>query len=131
MILDPHAQPAGGPRWRDWRTPFYVLEPDGITPKNVDLVSWCQWMEKNECKRNMARDEVAGVVIDTCFLAIASNIHGPPLVFETMTTSRTREDLDGRICRYATHAEAMAGHAAVVSWVKSKLAGEDPPAPLD
>jgi hypothetical protein len=99
---------------------LYTL--DGHTPVPCkSLMEWAQWNERARCGGTEDLCRVAGdfadvageIWVSTVFLGIDHNwsMHGPPLLFETMafiggesTTCR----------RYATWAEAEAGHAIIL-----------------
>jgi hypothetical protein len=89
--------------------PDHQLEPCG-------LFEWARWIKKNE--RHVANETIDGVHISTVFLGIDHNFseNGPPLLFETMIFGGQEDQFQRR---YATWAEAEAGHKEAVELVKS------------
>jgi len=104
-------------RWQGWRENFqeflkvvghghYILE--GTEPKEVSLIEAAEWMEANNEKRQIARDERGGVTVSTVFLCFDHNFGpGPPVLFETMVFGGEH---DGEMERYTTYADALVGH---------------------
>jgi hypothetical protein len=83
---------------------LYVL--DGKTPRRAaDILEWGRTFCGPE--KFLARDAVGGVTVSTIFLGIASNIFGPPLLFETMVFGGQHDRAQNR---YETYDEALAGH---------------------
>lgn len=78
-----------------------------------DIVAWTALHEDPNYAR-VAWTETPDVIVSTVWLGIDhSFIEGaPPAIFETMIFGGTR---DGWHCRYATEANARAGHAAAVA----------------
>lgn len=89
----------------------WIETPDGV--KQVDILEWGKWFETAD--RVVAQDEVGGHVVSTVFLGIDHNFGaGPPLLYETMVFPKdawAEQDCE----RYATRAEAQAGHVAMVT----------------
>ena len=88
---------------------YYVLRGHEVVP--VDQAIWAQRFEISN--RRVAHTRAAGLEVSTVFLGL-DHRHGgggPPLVFETMIFGGA---LDGHQWRYATWAEAEAGHRAAV-----------------
>jgi hypothetical protein len=80
----------------------------------IDLATWAQLFND---ERHLGEDELDGVRVSTVWIGID---HGfgrteRPLLFETMIFGGT---LDGDTWRYATEAEARAGHARACSLVR-------------
>ena len=91
---------------------YYVL--DGREPvETCSARSWSEWMEAKPDRR-VARSEVGDIAISTVFLGLdhACDDCGPPQIFETCWFNTP--DTDDHIERYATWAEAEAGHARAV-----------------
>lgn len=87
----------------------YVLK--GHEPKEVDLMTWAQWIEQR--KNKVARTRVKnGVLISTIFLGLDHQYgDGPPLLFETMIFGGEN---DGYQSRYSTWEEAEDGHKSAI-----------------
>lgn len=87
---------------------LYVLLEDGRTPLAVeDVVVWGRWFE--DFNRVVKQDEKDGVLVSTVFLGIDHNFFqtGPPLLWETLVF---RGPYDGKMDRYSSYEEAVAGH---------------------
>jgi hypothetical protein len=79
----------------------------------IDLATWAQLFND---ERHLGEDELDGVRVSTVYLGLDHSFGaGPPLIFETMIFGGT---LDGDTWRYATEAEARAGHARACSLVR-------------
>ncbi|MEK7705091.1 MAG: hypothetical protein AAB426_09045 [Myxococcota bacterium] len=90
----------------------YILV-DGEPKPCPDLMEWVRWFAAND--RKVARTDIAdGVHVSTVFLCVDHSFGdvGPPLLFETMVFGGA---LDEHCERYATMAEAVAGHARIVA----------------
>jgi hypothetical protein len=79
-----------------------------------DLIRWARWME--DADRHVKLSIQGDVRVSTVFLGLDHNFsdHGPPLLFETMAFVG-HDDVGQE--RYATWAEAEAGHARRVAEV--------------
>ena len=107
----------------------FILEGEEV--REVDAARWSAWFERHFVERIIARTVVheAGTVylasaeVSTVFLGLNHNWFGtgPPILFETMVFGGL---LDGEMDRYATLADARAGHWAMVERVKRAEAGE-------
>lgn len=87
----------------------------------ITLHEWAAKMNDDAYKR-VAITECAGVMVSTVWLGLDHSFGstGPPVIFETMVfaSENAPEALaasDGEEWRYATEAEAMEGHRAVVA----------------
>jgi hypothetical protein len=108
------------------RTDRYILDENGDPVPCPDLFDWGAWFEAAD--RHMACTAVNGLLVSTVFLGLDHAFHGgAPELFETMIfplddegAVNCRAALDYQE-RYATRAEAIAGHARAVDWV---LAGQ-------
>lgn len=95
------------------RSANYILTEDR-EPLEVDAATWAVWFET--ANRRVARTELpGGGFISTVFLGLD---HGyfkdePPILFETM--SKIGDEWEDYFERYATWAEAEAGHARIVA----------------
>lgn len=96
-------------------TDKYVLNADGSTRVEPDLLKWAKWFEHAE--RQIARDILPGdVLVSTVFLGIDHSFFGNiPLLFETMVFGGKYDQFQER---YATREEALAGHAKVLEVAK-------------
>lgn len=77
----------------------------------ISMAEWIALMHINEYVR-VAIDTVGDVTISTVWLGINSNPIGPPLIFETGVFG-PGDSVE--IFRYPSHAEALAGHRAIVA----------------
>ena len=93
----------------------YVLDTNGNPQPEGDLLAWAQWMGTGD-NQVIKREQVGHVRVSTVFLGLD---HGwgnaDPLLWETMVFGGK---LDGLCERYASRADALAGHASVVAKVK-------------
>ena len=101
---------------------YYVLDDDWNPIRCDDPLAWGHWFETAE--RHLAHDlqEGPGAVkirISTVFLGLDHNWgDGPPILWETMVFGGI---LDGFQARYATKAQALAGHQEVCRQVAATL----------
>ena len=94
----------------------YILV-NGEPVEERDLIMWARWFEKNE--RILHVDRVLPLLglfgdcrVSTVFLGLDHSFgSGPPLLWETMIFGGP---LDGDEWRYASRAEAVAGHESAV-----------------
>lgn len=93
----------------------YIL--DGHKPVACnDLIAWAKWFQTDA--RTVAVDQLCDVRVSTVFLGLDFRFGaGAPLLFETMVFGGPH---DGDEDRYATWAEAQAGHARMVAKVKGE-----------
>jgi hypothetical protein len=98
------------------RPTYYVLNADG-DPWPVDMLTWAQWFEDGD-RRRIALDTFPdGRLVSTVFLGLDHSWgDGPPLLFETMVFLNG-DSVDCQ--RYATRAEALAGHARAIAAAES------------
>jgi hypothetical protein len=89
----------------------------------ASLMEWARFFERFD--RRIAKSKIHGVEVSTVFLGLDHNWsgQGPPIVFETMVFGG---ELDEEMWRYATYAEAEAGHLAACELVRR--AGRKPTA---
>lgn len=78
----------------------------------MSMLDWTRRFEDNTYKR-VAFDQVGDIDISTVWLGLDHNFSGTgsPLIFETIVFGGP-PDVDNETQRYATEAEARAGHAA-------------------
>jgi hypothetical protein len=99
----------------------YILDENGEPQPARDTLEWARWLETAHEKRIIQQTVVSEspyIWVSTMFLGLDHNVtgKGAPLIFETMVF----RDSDGAECwRYATRAEAVAGHARAVDEVRS------------
>lgn len=106
------------------RLGHYILNDRGEPEPCNDVRRWARFFEDAEARR-VALDYVGeGVEVSTVFLALDHNHagHGPPILWETLVFGGPH---DGQIWRYASRADAEAGHARIVA---ALVSGEDPDA---
>jgi hypothetical protein len=78
-------------------------------------------------QRIVAKTVIEDAEVSTVFISQNTNIHGPPMVFETMVFGG---GMDGYQTRHPTWEQAEHGHAAVVAMVYAALGrAPEPPAP--
>jgi hypothetical protein len=101
----------------------YMRAADGTITTTTDVRIWARWLEANDSTRRIRETTIGESWISTVFLGIDHNVcesifeytHPTPLIFETMVFGGV---LDDERDRYATEAEAIAGHEAMVERVK-------------
>jgi hypothetical protein len=93
----------------------YILAEDGRTPKlSHSLMEWALYFEHTN--RQTAEDVIGDVRVSTVFLGLDHQWgKGPPLLWETMIFGGEHDDYTDR---YASHDEAIAGHARAVALVR-------------
>lgn len=106
----------------------YILVGRNAIPE-PDMHAWATWMETAD--RNIANNyyQCHGrrIWVSTVFLGIDHNLGGEgPLLFETMVFDapiRPFGMIDLMMDRYATYAEAEAGHEATLARAKVEILG--------
>lgn len=100
----------------------YVLR-DGVPVLEPEILAWATWFENaNDQRRVALTDEGDDLVVSTVFLGIDHAFGDrPPLLYETLVRGRV---LTGEMERYATRAEAEAGHEAMVARVRAAMADD-------
>lgn len=77
------------------------------------MMQWAKLVEDHNYKRVAQTDLPSGHIVSTLWLGLDHGHHGKRLIFETMVFGPSGEgDLDQE--RYATEAEALAGHEEMV-----------------
>jgi len=97
----------------------WILDEAGQPVREPDLLKWSQWFEPR--KRILAQATVAdGVFVSTVFLGVDHNFYndGPPVLWETMIFGGP---YNLWMERYASRAEAEAGHARVVTALEAGM----------
>lgn len=94
---------------------YYILDGQKVVGTN-DLYKWANWFESSD--RQVDRTRIDDKMVSTVFLGIDHNfwIGGRLLIFETMVFGDSGEDI--YMDRHSLWADAVAGHAKAVSWVK-------------
>jgi len=109
---------------------LYMLDADR-NPTPVDPISWDDARRRASLDGSwrVARDVVRGLVVSTVFVGIPSSPSLPHHLFETMVRDLATaggvelafdEDL-GLRARYTSWADAEAGHARTVEYLRRKL----------
>jgi hypothetical protein len=101
---------------------FWILNEAG-EPQQTDCLTWATWLETAEAtrQRQLADDYVgdgdARVRISTVFLGtnVSLSSEARPVLWETMVFGGP---LDYAKCQYASRADALRGHVAMVQRVK-------------
>jgi hypothetical protein len=82
-------------------------------------ITYEQWAELFADERHIGHDRIGNVTVSTVWMGTVwmgiSNFEDPPLIFETMVFGGP---LDQQTWRWATEAEARAGHAHVLADVR-------------
>lgn len=101
----------------------YILDATGQPVPEPDLMKWALWMETHE--RHVAETTIGASRVSTVFLGLDHSFSclGPemeriPILFETMVFGGPLDEYQER---YATRAEAEAGHAAAVAAVQAAV----------
>lgn len=102
---------------------WWIMDDNG-NPKEVGILEYHTWRSDFEKNCRIAKDEFGGVSVSTVFLMAPTNRIltddvNEMLFFETMVFGA--DEKSENCWRYATKAEAIAGHAAVVKEYKKKF----------
>lgn len=106
----------------------YVLADDGETPIPVDPLTWARWFHFPN-NRIVAQTEIPNpkhpnqrMLISTVFIGQDMNwtLRGDPILWETMILHASGWDFDEYQERYASAAEARAGHQEALRLVEAK-----------
>jgi hypothetical protein len=82
----------------------------------IDRETWSRLFED---ERHIGADDLDdGVMVSTVWLGISTSLSDPPLIFETMVFGGPFNE---RTWRWATEAEARAGHREIVETVRLEL----------
>ena len=90
---------------------FWILGPDGETPKEVPFLDGMAWAAVKRSRARVAYDEGEGWSVSTVFVPILGTPGLRPRLFETMTVQGREEEF----LKWDTMREAEEGHAAAVS----------------
>jgi hypothetical protein len=103
---------------------LYMLDAAGgpvpVGEEDLDrLRTWAEWFARNEAARQVAFNmTLKGVRVSTVFVGINANPrHDPPMLWETL--AQDRDDKVLMTARYASRAEALAGHAKVLQAIEA------------
>jgi hypothetical protein len=97
----------------------FVLDARGEPQLEPDFIVWARWFETSE--RTLAYDEIRpGVRVSTIFLGIDASEHDPPMLWETLVRGGFRDE---ETRRYASHADAVAGHTKICESLKRLYEG--------
>lgn len=107
----------------------YKLDDNGEPVPCSDLFEWAAWLEGAD--RNVAKTELEdGTLVSTVFLGMDHGFAGStPLLYETMIfpdmkkAEGERRFHESYCARYATKAEALAGHELAVRIAKGEVDG--------
>ena len=105
---------------------YYILRNDEVV-EEPDFAKWTEWYESSyEKVRGVACTKVEYGTVSTVFLAMNMTLSkaDPPLLFETRVQGGW---LDDESERYATLAEAKAGHGTWVARVRAAEENKPPP----
>jgi hypothetical protein len=93
----------------------YILDENNEPRAEPDIMGWGQWMETHD--RHVAMDFQDDARVSTVFLGLDHRFFGdgPPILFETMIFGGRHDSYQER---YATKAEAEAGHARALALVR-------------
>ena len=96
----------------------YILDANGQPVEEADLFKWAEWLESAD-ERHVADEQLTnGVWVSTVFLGLDHSFGaGPPLLYETMIFGGPHDQYQER---YATRAEALAGHIKAVELAKAE-----------
>ena len=89
----------------------------------ITMDQYAALMQANEDPRRVALDTVGDIRLSTVWLGINHAYgSGPPIIFESMTFTDEGDDPHGwdTFCwRYATEAQALAGHDAILAVLRA------------
>lgn len=90
----------------------YILDDDGV-PVRTTVQAWAALRDD---QKRVALTELGDVRVSTVFLGLDHDFSGkgPPILWETMVFGGPH---DGDQDRYTSHADALAGHEAMVERV--------------
>ena len=96
---------------------YYILE--GTTPiRCEDLQAWGRWLNENQDKKRVAKDDIGAYWVSTVFLGLDHSFgDGPPVLFETMVFPH--DSFSEEYCeRCSTWEEALIQHQAGIEFAK-------------
>ena len=89
---------------------YYILDDNNNPIPSTDVAAWV-WKEANRDRMRVGKTLVGNAEVSTVFMTLDHGWNGELEVFETMIFGGDR---DGECYRYATWADAKAGHDRVV-----------------
>lgn len=92
---------------------------NGEPVNEPELLKWADWFETHREECRVSLTNLGRTRISTVFLGIDHSCFGPPQLFETMIFGLSADEEYMR--RYATRAEAEAGHAEAVRYAQDRL----------
>ena len=112
-------EPLEIPGFSGWT--FYILDDEHRLIEEPDFMAWARWtFGENQDKRFIALDRIGDITVSTIFLGAQSKSFGSHhRLFETLLTSNAGRPGDIQR-KYATWAEAEAGHRAIVNELRQK-----------
>jgi len=119
--------------WTPWQPDLglYVLDAAGKPVHEPDVLKWGEWLEKNNHRRQVARNRIGGILVSTVFLTVDHNYtrlmrdaaeEAHPILFETMVFNDygSLDDDPLLFGRYETREEALAGHKRILATVRAR-----------
>jgi streptogramin lyase len=109
-------------------SPFYILLDDDRTVVNVDPQAFHAWVvdrvaKKHSFRPRLAADTVGPYWISTVFTGVTTSLPPNPLeLWETAVFKSGDDDSPKIVGRYATYAEAKAGHQGAVDLCRARIA---------
>lgn len=96
----------------------FVLDDDGNPIEEPDLFKWAKWFEDSD--RRVDSTTINGVHVSTVFLGLdhSWSPDSDPILFETMQFGGLQDTFQ---YRYATKADAQAGHNEVCNRVRKRF----------
>lgn len=108
-------------------SPFYILLDDDRTAVNVDAHAWNAWIvdriaKKRSFRPQLATDTIGPYWISTVFTGVSTSLPPNPLELWETAVFKSGDDDDLEIVgRYATYAEAKAGHLGAVDLYRARI----------
>lgn len=102
----------------DFERPTHFVLDDAGNATPAGLMEWARWLETAGERRVLGRSKIGDVVVSTVFVGLDMRMlpGGPPLLWETMIFGGPEDQWQER---YASKAEAIAGHARAVRIAKA------------
>jgi hypothetical protein len=96
---------------------FFKLDDDNNAIPCNDFME-CAFVMGDTDRRRVALDTLGDTTISTVFLGIATNIVGPPRMFETLVADENGGEV---ITRYSSWDEALEGHNKILEEIRMKM----------
>lgn len=99
---------------------YFILDNSLVEPIEASFDQWSEQMS-SAAHRLVAQDDVGRFLVSTIFtgLAVSLRANAPPLLWETMVFEDGNPSEVAQE-RYTSRAEALAGHATMLSIYKKK-----------